>query len=164
MSVTSIAYMRWPVGCSECVGPLKEVVKVAFEFAWSHRAANGADRGSVRAWLLGITHEKAVDVLRGLDSAGDPSQEPADLAESDVAADEFVSTRAGNREDAPALLDALAGVPPEQSRVIELAYFGGYNQSEIAEMLEVPADIVSAECERHQSTWIAFSRKATNER
>lgn len=118
MSVTSIAYTRWPVGCSECVGPLKEVVKVAFEFAWSHRAANGADRGSVRAWLLGITHEKAVDVLRGLDSAGDPSQEPADLAESVVAADEFVSTRAGNREDAPALLDALAGVPPEQSRVI----------------------------------------------
>ncbi len=95
-------------------GAAEEVVKVAFQSAWSDRAAYTPGRGSVRAWLLGITHEKAVDVLRGLASAGRPSPEPSEVTEGEPVSDELAGTRAADREDAAALLGALAGLPCEQ--------------------------------------------------
>jgi len=46
------------------------------------------------------------------------------------------------RDDARAVRSALAELPVEQRQVIELAYFGGFSHSQIAEMLELPAGTV----------------------
>ncbi len=49
---------------------------------------------------------------------------------------------AARREDARQVRDALGELPDEQTRVIELAYFGGFSHSQIAEMLEMPIGTV----------------------
>jgi RNA polymerase sigma-70 factor, ECF subfamily len=125
-------------------GPAEEVVKTAFESAWLERGASRPEGRSVRAWLLRMVHDKAVDVLRGNAPAGRPSVNPLDSDEDEPAADELASRRAAYAFDPAGLLAALAQLPPEQTRVIELAYFGGYDQQEIAEMLEVSVRTVKA--------------------
>lgn len=116
-------------------GPAEEIVKAAFGSAWADRATYRPDRGSVRSWLLWITHGKATDVLRGVAPVRVPAaREPP--------GDELAGRRAARRQGPPRVLDPLTNLPPEQSRVIELAYFGGYDQAEIAAMLEVPVHTV----------------------
>ena len=125
-------------------GTAEEVVKSAFVTAWTGRVAYRPAHESVRAWLLRITHDMAVDVLRGVVSGGPSRGEPATQSELEPAQAEFVAERAAVDEETSRLLAAFAGLAPEQSRVIELAYFGGYDQAEIAAMLEIPAGTVKS--------------------
>ncbi|MBA3822142.1 MAG: sigma-70 family RNA polymerase sigma factor, partial [Deltaproteobacteria bacterium] len=55
---------------------------------------------------------------------------------------ERTDVEAARHEEAATVRAALAHLPPEQSHVIELAYFGGFTHSEIAEMLETPIGTV----------------------
>ncbi len=57
-------------------------------------------------------------------------------------AEERTDTEAVRRETARELRGALGALPSDQSRVIELAYFGGFSQSEIAKMLNMPLGTV----------------------
>jgi RNA polymerase sigma-70 factor (ECF subfamily) len=54
------------------------------------------------------------------------------------ASDELTDTEALRRETAREVRGAIQGLPDDQSRVIQLAYFGGFSHSEIAEMLNEP--------------------------
>jgi RNA polymerase sigma-70 factor (ECF subfamily) len=118
----------------------EEVVQEAFLSFWRSRRHFDASRGSVRAWVLGIVRNRAIDVLRQnvvhVADASDRSVE--DLLE----AREHTDGEVGQRERARELLVALDGLPPEQSCAITLAYYGGYTHTEIATMLDTPIGTV----------------------
>lgn len=119
----------------------EEVVQEAFLSFWRSRAGFDSRRGSVRTWVLGIVRNRAIDVLRqsvANEIATSSEQGLAELLE----ADELTEHEVGMRERARALRTALDGLPPEQSRVITLAYYGGYSHAEIAAMLDTPVGTV----------------------
>lgn len=119
----------------------EEVVQEAFFSVWRSRRHFDARRGSVRAWLLGIVRNRAIDVLRQsvAHELADSGDRPAeDLLE----APEHTAGEVDRRELARELLSVIDGLPPEQSRVIALAYYGGYTHSQIATMLDTPIGTV----------------------
>jgi RNA polymerase sigma-70 factor, ECF subfamily len=115
----------------------EEVVQEAFLAVWRSGGRYSPDRGSVRNWLLGIVHHRAVDALRR--HVAHQQRRAGDETEiEDRASDQLTDVEAARREQARGVRAALDALPEEQSRVIELAYFGGYTQGEIAELLGVP--------------------------
>jgi RNA polymerase sigma-70 factor (ECF subfamily) len=119
----------------------EEVVQEAFLSFWRSRASFDRARGSVRTWVLGIVRNRAIDALRR-----SAAHEMATTSDHGIAelleAEELTERDAARRERARALRAALDGLPPEQSRVIELSFYGGYSHSEIATMLDTPVGTV----------------------
>src|SRR5689334_22505174 len=112
----------------------EDVVQEAFLSLWRSGARYDRTRGSVRTWVLGIVHNRAIDSLRRSinhdrrragEEAIDQRFEPSEQTEVEVA----------RRAEAQEIRAALDELPSEQSRVIELAFYGGYTHSEIAELL-----------------------------
>jgi len=119
----------------------EDVVQDAFLSVWRSGAAYDSARGSVRSWLLGVVHNRAVDAFRhGAAKEGRDVSEGAN--DPGIASPEHTEVEASRREEGRELRGALAGLPLEQRRVIELAYFGGFTHSQIAEMLELPPGTV----------------------
>jgi RNA polymerase sigma-70 factor (ECF subfamily) len=119
----------------------EEVTQDAFMSAW--RAADRYDpaRGSVRTWLLGIVHHRAIDALRRR-----KARERGEVSDEGIA-DRVASPRrtedeVAERQQADSVRALLEGLPAEQRRVIELAYFRGYTQTEIAELVGAPLGTV----------------------
>jgi RNA polymerase sigma-70 factor, ECF subfamily len=122
-------------------GVAEDVVQEAFISLWRSGARYDRGRGSVRTWILGIVHNRAIDGLRRSLVHDRRRASDEGLAER-FEAPERTEAEAERREDAASVRAALEELPPEQSRVIELAYFGGFTHSEIAEMLEAPIGTV----------------------
>ncbi len=121
-------------------GAAEDVVQDAFLSVWRRAASFQPGRGSVRTWLLSIVHHRAIDRLRG--TAGRARRDTA-LEEVDrVAAldDPWRDVELTLQRDV--LKKGLATLPEEQRRTIELAYFGGYTQTEIAGAMGVPVGTV----------------------
>lgn len=119
----------------------EEVVQEAFLSVWRSRRHFDPCRGSVRGWVLGIVRNRAIDVLRqsvAYELAEDGDRPAEDLLE----AREHTDHEVRRREQARELLNAIDGLPPEQSRVIALAYYGGYTHAQIATMLDTPIGTV----------------------
>lgn len=119
----------------------EDVVQEAFVSLWRSGARYDPTRGSVRTWVLGVVRNRAIDTFRrdAVRTGRDVSDEGA--AER-LAAGDDTEAEALRRDDAAQVQDALGQLPPEQRQVIELAYFGGFSHSEIAEMLGLPAGTV----------------------
>ena len=116
----------------------EDVVHDAFLSAWRGAAGYRRERGTARGWLLSIVHHRAVDLLRRRTAFRPVPLEAAveRPADSDTAAEaERGVERAGVRE-------VLQALPAAQRRTIELAYFGGYTQSELASLMGVPLGTV----------------------
>jgi RNA polymerase sigma-70 factor (ECF subfamily) len=126
-----------------CVRPAiaEEVVQEAFLSLWRSRASFDRRRGSVRAWVLGIVRNRAIDVLRQSVAQEAATTSDQDLGELLVAR-ELTEREVSRRERARTLRSALGSLPPEQSHVIALSYYGGYSHSEIAKMLDTPVGTV----------------------
>jgi RNA polymerase sigma-70 factor, ECF subfamily len=120
----------------------EDVTQEAFVSIWRSGARYDRGRGSVRSWTLGIVRNRAIDLLRtrsgrapklGFDDESTLEQRPSG---------DSTDGEALRRETAQELRGAIERLPGEQSKVIELAYFGGFSQSEIAAMLSVPLGTV----------------------
>lgn len=119
----------------------EEVVQEAFLSIWRSGARYDRGRGSVRTWILGITHHRAIDALRrGV--VQDRHRASDEGIEERFEAVERTDAEVARREEAQEVRGALVGLPQDQRRAIELAYYGGFTQSEIAEMLGVPIGTV----------------------
>lgn len=119
----------------------EEIVQEAFLSIWRSGARYDRRRGSVRTWILGITHHRAIDALRrGI--VQDRHRASDEGIEERFEAEERTDLEVARREEALEVRGALDGLPAEQRRAIELAYYGGFTQSEIAEMLSVPIGTV----------------------
>lgn len=119
----------------------EDVVQEALLSIWRSGARYDRSRGSVRNWILGITHHRAVDALRrdGLRTSKNVSDD--DLEER-LEAPERTDVEVVRRDEAQEVRTALGQLPAEQVRVIELAYFGGFTHTEIAAMLDLPIGTV----------------------
>jgi RNA polymerase sigma-70 factor, ECF subfamily len=119
----------------------EDVLQETFLALWRSGARYDRTRGSVRNWILRIVHNRAVDALRrGVVRERHLFHEEG--AVERVASSEDTEEQTLDRERAHEIRGALGGLPREQSRVLELAYFGGFTHTEIASMLQVPVGTV----------------------
>jgi RNA polymerase sigma-70 factor, ECF subfamily len=115
----------------------EDVTQEAFLAAWRSGARYDRARGSVRTWLLGIVHNRAIDSLRR-GAVHDRRRSGDEEAAERLEAPDRTDVDALRRDEARALRSLIDELPDEQGRVIELAYFGGFTHREIAEMLDAP--------------------------
>jgi RNA polymerase sigma-70 factor (ECF subfamily) len=119
----------------------EDTTQEAFLSIWRSRMRYDRARGSVRTWILGIVHNRAVDALRR-GAVHERGHEAIEGVVERLEAPERTEVEAARREEAAGLRDALDTLPDDQRRTIELAYFGGFSHSQIAEMLEEPIGTV----------------------
>jgi RNA polymerase sigma-70 factor (ECF subfamily) len=119
----------------------EDVTQEAFLKLWTHAGTFDESKGSLRTWLLTMVRNRAIDALRGR-GAHERSELP--LLEfqppSEATGDPWRAVAAGL--EAQAVREAMASLPIEQRQVVELAYYGGYTQREIAELSRVPIGTV----------------------
>jgi RNA polymerase sigma-70 factor (ECF subfamily) len=118
---------------------VQDVVEESFWQAWRQAERYESSRGAVQTWLLTIARSRALDRVRALKRLHEESLEADDgemvvpqAAEGDPAMD------AESAERRTIVRAALAGLPTEQREAIELGYFGGLSQSEIADRTGQP--------------------------
>jgi RNA polymerase sigma-70 factor (ECF subfamily) len=122
-------------------GLAEDVAQDAFLSIWRSGARYERARGSVRTWVLGIVHHRAIDALRR--SFVHERRRASDEGIEERLADEVrTDAEVARRQEADTVRAALQTLPGEQVQVIELAYFGGFTHTEIAEMLEMPVGTV----------------------
>jgi RNA polymerase sigma-70 factor, ECF subfamily len=116
-------------------------VQEAFLSIWRSKVRYQRERGSVRTWVLGIVHHRTIDALRR-NLVHERRRASAEGIEERQEAPELTDVEAARREEAREVRAALSSLPGEQSRVIELAYYGGFTHTQIAEMLSMPVGTV----------------------
>jgi RNA polymerase sigma-70 factor, ECF subfamily len=119
----------------------EDVVQEAFLSLWRTSTRYDARRGSVRTWILGIVHNRAIDALRRA-TVHDRRRASDEGIEERFETGERTDTEVARRDEAREIRGALSDLPDDQARVIELAYYGGYTHTEIAEILETPLGTV----------------------
>jgi RNA polymerase sigma-70 factor, ECF subfamily len=119
----------------------EDVTQDAFLSLWRSGARYDRARGSVRTWVLGIVHHRAIDALRRA-TVHDRRRAGDEGIEERFEARERTDVEAARREEAGTVRGALSSLPADQSQVIELAYFGGFTHTEIADMLDAPVGTV----------------------
>jgi RNA polymerase sigma-70 factor (ECF subfamily) len=119
----------------------EDVTQEAFLSIWRSRLRYEPARGSVRTWVLGIVHNRAIDALRR-NVVQERRRADYEGVEEQREAPERTDVEAARRQEATSVRSAIGELPDEQSRVIELAYFGGFSHTEIAEMLGTPVGTV----------------------
>jgi RNA polymerase sigma-70 factor (ECF subfamily) len=119
----------------------EDVVQESFLALWRSGSRYDSHRGSVRTWILRIVHNRAVDALRR-GAVRDVARVDDERIAERVAAPDRTDLEFARRDEARQIREALEGLPDEQSKVIELAYFGGLTHVEIASMLDAPVGTI----------------------
>ncbi len=120
----------------------EEVTQEAFISVWRSGARFDAARGSVRSWLLSVVRNRAIDFLRSRAGKAPKLTFDDDAVLEQRPAQERTEEEALRHETAAEVRGAIGKLPGEQSKVIELAYFGGFSHSEIARILGLPMGTV----------------------
>jgi RNA polymerase sigma-70 factor, ECF subfamily len=123
-------------------GAAEDVTQEAFVSIWRSGARYDPTRGSVRSWMLGIVRNRAIDVLRSKAGRAPKLDFDDEAVLEQRPAAELTDAEALQRETAREVRGVLRELPGDQSKVIELAYFGGFSHAEIARMLGVPLGTV----------------------
>ncbi|MET0771940.1 MAG: sigma-70 family RNA polymerase sigma factor [Candidatus Limnocylindrales bacterium] len=123
-------------------GLAQDVVQEAMLGVWRNASRFDPARAKARTWMLALVHHRAIDALRRRRaSVALPEPDvppPAALVVPDIW-DDVVG-----RLDAMALREALGRVPAAQREVLELAYFAGRTQQEIASQVGIPLGTVKS--------------------
>ena len=118
----------------------EDLAQDAFLKVWRATASYRAGRGSVRTWILSIVHNRGIDQIRSHASrrrtqdkveASAPKYEPSEA---------FGEAWKNSQQEQ--VREALNTLPPEQLKILELAYFSGYKHVELAELLGLPLGTV----------------------
>lgn len=123
-------------------GTAEDVTQDAFLSVWRRAASYQADKGSARNWLMSIVHHRSIDRLRHVAASGTL------IAYEELPESSEESTKPGIWQQAwtnvrgEMVRKALERLPSEQKKSIELAYFSGYTQAEIASLMGVPLGTV----------------------
>jgi len=120
----------------------EDVVQEAFLGAWRNASRYLEGRGSVKTWLLSIVHHRAIDAVRRRRPTTElPDREdvpPPQLRLPDVWGEVSADL------DAEAVRRALGALSDVQREAIELAYYGGLTQQEVAERTSTPLGTVKS--------------------
>jgi RNA polymerase sigma-70 factor (ECF subfamily) len=118
----------------------EDAVQEAFLTAWRTADAFVPERAKASTWLLTLVHRRAVDLVRREERRrAEPIDEAADRI-GEGAVDEAVWLRYQRER----VQEALRRLPDQQREALELAYYGGFTQSELAERLGQPLGTIKS--------------------
>ena len=117
----------------------EDAVQEAFLTIWRSASRFVPERAKARTWILTLVHRRAVDVVRREQPRRAEPIELAPPASADVTEDE-----AWLRLQRARVQDALRLLPDQQREALELAYYGGFTQSELAERLGEPLGTIKS--------------------
>ncbi len=121
----------------------EDIVQEAFLLVWSKASSYQRQAGSVRSWLQAIVHHRAIDKIRSTSYRDMQCSALQSENELDLPSDQpEVWEEAWRNEQQALIRSALAQIPAEQRYVIELAYFGGFTHTEIADRAGIPLGTV----------------------
>ena len=119
----------------------EDAVQEAFLQVWRNAASFRAERAKASTWILTHVHRRAVDLVRREERRqADPLADDADLGQ----APEQTEEAAWLRFERERVQSALRQLPDVQREALELAYYGGFSQSELAERLGVPLGTIKS--------------------
>jgi RNA polymerase sigma-70 factor (ECF subfamily) len=118
----------------------EDLVQDVFLRVWRSTASYRSNRGSVRTWILTIVRNRGVDQIRSHSSRRRTQDRVEASAETSQPSEAFTEAWRNSRRDQ--VRDALKTLPPEQLKILELAYFSGYTHVEIAELMDLPLGTV----------------------
>jgi RNA polymerase sigma-70 factor, ECF subfamily len=113
----------------------EDLVQDAFLKLWRSATSYRPERGSVRTWLLSIVRNRGIDQLRAHASRRRMQDRIEASAPRSQPSEAFAETWRNSQRDR--VRDALNTLPPEQLKVLELAYFSGYTHAQVSELLDV---------------------------
>jgi RNA polymerase sigma factor (sigma-70 family) len=117
----------------------EDAVQEAFLAVWRSAGSFLAEQGKPSTWILTLVHRRAVDLVRREERRrAEPLEDVAQP--TGEATDEEAWLRAQRQ----VVQEALRKLPPEQREAIELAYYGGFTQSELAERLDQPLGTIKS--------------------
>jgi RNA polymerase sigma-70 factor (ECF subfamily) len=120
----------------------EDTVQEAFFSIWKSGERYDKTRGSAGAWTLGIVRNRAIDTLRSRASKTPTLDSDDDGILESRPGEDRTDDIAFRRETQREVQGVIADLPDKQSKVIKLAFFGGFSQTEISEMLELPLGTV----------------------
>jgi RNA polymerase sigma-70 factor (ECF subfamily) len=118
----------------------EDLLQEVFMQVWRQAGNYSQERGSPEAWIINIARSRAIDKLRSIrrrDKSFVLTDDPAGAESPDN-----VESTVGESEAKLAMNSALANLPEAQRQVLELAYFSGLSQTEIADRLKEPLGTV----------------------
>ena len=119
----------------------EDAVQEAFMSVWRTAATFRAERAKASTWILTLVHRRAVDLVRREERRrADPLDDTARDAVTTASAED--SAWLGFERER--VQTALRELPDNQREALELAYYGGYSQSELAERLGVPLGTIKS--------------------
>lgn len=126
----------------------EDLVHDTFIALWDKAGDFDVQRGSAFSWAVTLVRNRAIDRVRARRRRGEllEASSPADLGYDQSPAAASDSAVAGDR--AHAVRTAVDSLPPDQKRALELAFFGGLTQQQIAERLSEPIGTIKARIRR----------------
>ena len=118
----------------------EDAVQEAFLTLWRTSARFVPERGKASTWILTLVHRRAVDLVRREERRRADALEQAPEQMSQATVDEEAWLRLQRER----VQDALRKLPDQQREAIELAYYGGFTQSELAERLGQPLGTIKS--------------------
>jgi RNA polymerase sigma-70 factor (ECF subfamily) len=119
----------------------EEVLQEVFLRLWNTPERFDPARGSLRAYLLAQTHGRAVDLLRS--ETARRRREEREAREAPAFGDD-IERQVIDLTVSEKVKEVVAGLPTDERRAIELAYFGGHTYRQVAVMLETPEGTVKS--------------------
>ena len=118
----------------------EDLMQDAFLKVWRSAKSYRAERGSVRTWILSIVHNRGIDQIRSQASRRRTQDKIEASAPRSQPSEAFAETLRNSQRDQ--VREALNTLPPEQLKILELAYFSGYTHVEISDLLGLPLGTV----------------------
>jgi RNA polymerase sigma-70 factor, ECF subfamily len=118
----------------------EDLVQEVFLKIWRAARSYRSERGSVRTWILSIVRNRSIDQLRSHASRRRTQDKLEASAPRSQPSEAFAETWRNSRRDQ--VREALEALPPEQSKILDLAYFSGCTHVEIAGLLNIPLGTV----------------------
>ncbi len=128
----------------------QDIVHDAFLALWEKATRFETERGTAFAWAVTLVRNRAIDRVRARRRRGEllATAAPADLGYHEDAAGPATDDSATLSDQARVVRAAVAALPREQQRALELAFFSGLTQQEIAAKLSEPLGTVKARIRR----------------
>jgi len=117
----------------------EDAVQEAFLAVWRSAQSYRRERAKPATWILTLVHRRAVDLVRREDRGRSAPLEQAWEPETSSVPEE-----ADLRDRRSSVQAALRQLPADQQQALELAYYGGYTQSELAERLDIPLGTIKS--------------------
>ncbi len=117
----------------------EDAVQEAFLGLWRSAGSFVPERAKASTWVLTLVHRRAVDLVRR-----EQRRRAEPLDQSEGPATESAESDAWLRFERERVQAALAQLPDQQREAIELAYYGGFSQSELAERLGQPIGTIKS--------------------